>query len=871
MRLLRLLINAMRIMGSAIQSMIKQAFCLLIILMGLLPGMLQAQSVVVKGIVYDGFTGKALPGASVSVPKQREATATDMMGQFTLQISNLTKTTRLQISYVGYKTQIVDLPNNPTEVVEIYLDQAQAQLAEVVVTNKRDDPAIALIKKAVRNRAKNRRLKASRYSFTSYNKIAAFATRLDSSALRNLRVIKEMQRYLAARPNLHQDGRVAVPLLASEIESKVYTDTDRHLEREDVLSRRLSGIGLQDIEIASEFLTSKLNHFDFSHNQVRILNKYFTSPIADSWNIAYQYGLVKDSVYVDSTLCAELYIYPRSASSLSFRGSIWISLADYALKKVSLSIKKQTGINFVKSLAIEQNLVKTSFGWLPQSTNSQMTFVLPPSLLPDINIHYTTNNSKYTPLIDTLPRSFYIALDKPAIQEIAEQNYWNQLNPADSLAQNQGTSTYQLIDSLQSIPSVKKSVKFVRVLATGYIRAGKIDYGHILRFFAWNNVEGFRPYFSLKSNEFFHEKLFLSGGFGYGTSDKNLKYHAEIAYRLPTKKYSLLSFSRQDDVFSINVLGDNLRMLTDEGEYTKEGYALSNRFLNLAKKNPFHSIENKILLETDFSKNLTGRLGVNHLNLQPVITLPGASSNKDLSIQTTEMLVEASYQKTTKRVRLKNNGKLTVGAKGNPRITLSGIFGLKGVLGAQYQYQKIGLNIYQENANLGALGHATFNLNTGYIHGTLPAPLLRTHLGNPNPIYFNRAFNTLDFTEFISDKYATLHYEHTFESPFFDLLPPFRQLNKYLGLHVIASANVLFGDMNQANKNLLGKHADQTIKLNHSERSKTLDPSIPFLEAGLGINNILQFFSVGYYRRLTYLNVPTNRLWSVKAAVYFRF
>jgi hypothetical protein len=54
----------------------------------------------------------------------------------------------------------------------------------------------------------------------------------------------------------------------------------------------------------------------------------------------------------------------------------------------------------------------------------------------------------------------------------------------------------------------------------------------------------------------------------------------------------------------------------------------------------------------------------------------------------------------------------------------------------------------------------------GRIWGTLPYPLLIIHSGNETFYYDDGAFNTMNFFEFISDRYASLWMEQHFEGLF---------------------------------------------------------------------------------------------------------
>ena len=87
-----------------------------------------AQTKKVTGIVKD-ITGETIIGASVIEKGTTNGTITDVDGNFVLNV-NL-KTTILQISYVGYQTQDVNISDQTS--ITIILNEDSEILEEVVV------------------------------------------------------------------------------------------------------------------------------------------------------------------------------------------------------------------------------------------------------------------------------------------------------------------------------------------------------------------------------------------------------------------------------------------------------------------------------------------------------------------------------------------------------------------------------------------------------------------------------------------------------------------------------------------------------------------------------------------------------------------
>ncbi|KJD36456.1 TonB-dependent receptor [Tamlana sedimentorum] len=99
----------------------------LLTLFALLSIVVQAQ---ISGTVTDQADGMPLPGVSILVSGTTQGTATDFDGNYTLE--NVSGNATLVFSYIGYKTQEIQVNNR--SVIDISLVADAAQLEEIVVT-----------------------------------------------------------------------------------------------------------------------------------------------------------------------------------------------------------------------------------------------------------------------------------------------------------------------------------------------------------------------------------------------------------------------------------------------------------------------------------------------------------------------------------------------------------------------------------------------------------------------------------------------------------------------------------------------------------------------------------------------------------------
>ena len=69
---------------------------------------------------------------------------------------------------------------------------------------------------------------------------------------------------------------------------------------------------------------------------------------------------------------------------------------------------------------------------------------------------------------------------------------------------------------------------------------------------------------------------------------------------------------------------------------------------------------------------------------------------------------------------------------------------------------------------------------------------------------------------------------------------------------MVGNANVLMGTVREENI------------FNQDRSFGRLDPKIPYVELGYGIENIFRFFRVDFFHRMTYLDGPQTRPFHIK-------
>lgn len=824
----------------------------LILLLLLTPWLSLAQETVVRGKVTDANTGDPIPFVNVVFVNSTVGATTDFDGNFELKTSSPTDT--VLASYIGYKPKKKPVVKGGTTIINFQLEEDVTKLTELVFLAG-ENPAFEILRNVVRNKNKNDKRKFSAYEYDTYTKIEIDVDNI-SEKLRKRRVMKKITQVLDSVDRIAgEDGKPILPLFISESVSKFYFRDNPQLRYEKILKSKVSGVGVEDGTLVTQFVGSSFQEYNFYQNWLNIVSKDFVSPIADGWRLYYEYDLT-DSLYVGDHYCYRLDFFPKSPQDLAFTGTIWITKDEYALKQVDVMVGKQANLNFIEKIRIQQELEPTAEGaWLPVKNRVLIDVSELTNGSAGMLAKFYTSNKNFV-VNKPYPASFY---DRPIVMaedaRLNEDNeYWDNIRhePLSETEKN----VYKMIDTLQSIPVVKTYTDIIKIVVDGYYDAGKIYIGPYIGFVAYNNVEGLRLQTGFKTSEDLSKKWVIRGQVGYGFDDDRVKYSGSIQRILSRNHWTTV----------------DVRMRSDIGRLGVDDEALSDNYLFLAAqrwgrfRQGFYFDESRINFQRELFKGFTQRVAFRYLTFDPIFNFGYYPEPDDHTIpisnqyETSELIVESRFARDEVFIQ-DGNERLSLGTTQWPVITLRYTRGFKGIVDTDFNYTKLRLSLYKR-IRFGPLGTGYLNLTGEYVFDPIPYSLLTPHLGNQTPIYTSVTYNLMNFSEFVSDRYAALQYQHHFEGFLLNRIP----LMKKLKWRLVGSANVIYGGMSDMNKRLIPQPTpDQDYT-----SVGFLDRGKPYVELGYGVENIFKFFRVDFVHRLSYLENPDIEKFKVLFSLQFR-
>ncbi len=165
-----------------------------------------------------------------------------------------------------------------------------------------------------------------------------------------------------------------------------------------------------------------------------------------------------------------------------------------------------------------------------------------------------------------------------------------------------------------------------------------------------------------------------------------------------------------------------------------------------------------------------------------------------------------------------------------------------GRIDHRFTYQRTDI-IAEKRFWLSSFGHIDTRLHTGVVWNRAPLPALFTPQSNLTLYLSPNRFTLMRPMEFVADQWVALHATYYLKGWLLNRIP---LLNK-LKLREVLSFSGIYGSLSPKNNPRFGHEGLYSLP-----EGTTLFSTTPYLEVGIGVENILRCIRVDYERRLTY-------------------
>lgn len=802
-----------------------------------------AQVTKIMGKITDAETKEPVRFANVFFKGTTIGVTSDFDGNFSLE--TLTPSDTLVASYIGYKTQSIKVYKNRFQEINFELQPSNIDLPEVVILAG-ENPADILFRKIIANKSRNNKKEFEAYQYEVYNKIEIDANNL-TEKFQKRRIMKPFQFIYNYVDTSTINGKTYLPIFLSESLSDYYFRKSPKAEKEVIKAAKVSGIENESI---LQFLGDMFQHYDFYNNYISIFQKHFVSPVANFGLNYYKYYLI-DSTLFENKWCYKITFKPKRKQELTFTGHFWVHDTTFAIKSFEVKIAEDANINYINDLVLirEYDFIDGEY-WMITKDQGIGDF----NVFEDTKTYLgffgkkTTTYNKFV-FNQIKDRKFYslpvnVIVEDKAYQK--DEEYWKQ-HRHDSLSKDEKT-IYLMVDTLTNLPAFKTWVDIVQTLVTGYYKMNKVEIGPYMSLLSFNAIEGARFRIGGRTTGKFNEQIRLEGHIAYGTLDEKLKYGVGFLY-LPSKNPRRAFGGKYR--YDIEQLGSSPNAL-------REDYFLAALF----RRNPADKLsmtrEYNFYYEHEWFNGF-----INKINLLHKIIIPVGDEKIEIyddhgdivvkeTITTSEICLDSRFAFNEKFI-LGDFERMSVGTK-YPIFAVQYGYGIPGFFGSEYEYHKLRIGM-RHWFNLLNIGWSKYIIETGKIWGTLPYPLLRLHSGNETFIFDEYAYNLMNYFEFVSDQYVSLYYTHHFDGFFLNRIPLMRKLK----WREVGYVKGVIGTLSDKNKNY-----NKLMDITH-----TLEQ--PYIEAGVGIENIFKIIRVDGIWRLSHLDDEHINKFALFVSLYFTF
>ncbi|MEM7382436.1 MAG: DUF5686 family protein, partial [Bacteroidota bacterium] len=456
------------------------------------------------------------------------------------------------------------------------------------------------------------------------------------------------------------------------------------------------------------------------------------------------------------------------------------------------------------------------------------------------------------------PRNFYKTVSDPFDPVVfsRDSTFWANKRLESLNKDEQGI--YKLLDTLKTVPKFKTYYNIVSVLGSGYIEIDKwnIDIGDIYSVFGYNDAEGVRIRGGARTYFGQNDLWRLQGFTAYGFDDKKFKYGISAKFLLDRKSRLIISGGNRRD---IEQLGLTLNPTTD----VLGRSIASSSVLTVGANDRLTNINlSTFNIEMEPLANLRVRIGSSFRTLSSA--LPEAFSLDYIDPESPTGISSEIKQFDITTSLIYTPGKRTIGYGVERRnindnystLLLNYTKGISGFLESDFDYEKLQFS-YTQPWQIGGFGRLFSTIEVGKTFGEVPLGLLNVIPGNQTLFSIYNTFPNLDFYEFVTDTYASVHLEHNFNGRLFSRIPFLRKLN----LREIVGLRGVWGDLSEEN-----------IMLNSPTNIPLIAPNDQiYWEYSFGIGNIFKIFRIDFNFRGNYLDNPEARPFSVTGTFGFNF
>ncbi len=774
----------------------------------------------VSGVVVDE-TGDPIPFVNVYFKNSSEGTITNDQGKFQLYSSN--NHTTLIISYIGYQTLEHKLSNKNATNLKFVLKEGE-QLQEVIVITKpkkhlkkNENPAYPILQKIWENKYRNQLKHLDALEYKTYSMLEVDLNHLDSVFMKKV-LGKGFDSIAKIIKNKNVNEWFDVPIYMREFFEMVYINNQQNKVKKEKIAERITGVAAEGL--AYDKVSVAFKEFDVYDNNIKILEKYFVSPLSTDAYSMYEYVL-QDSIEDKGRKYFKIYFFPRQDADLAFKGSMLVDANLYAVSEINMQLGKSTNLNLVRGMNIDKRfeLINNEF-YVLSDTDFEADFTLVTTSDEEKGV-YIKNRLVYQDFVVNQPKepAFYDKVTKQisATQYERDEKFWSE----NTVLSDYVKKNHQIIIELQNNKKIKAINGFVNALTTGNIPVFKnFQLGSLWLAFNRNNVEGTRLRLGLRNYASKDDRFRVNTYVAFGLLDKAWKYGGEVKYLLDQEPRITIGASYMDDFEQISA-----KVLQDT-ELLVRNFGVGALFVRGNNFTLTHNRRFSAEIKYEFNDNL-------HITMAGIYQDMTSASPENFSTDYIDRNgdIQNTVQNYSTSLTLAfTPGRLPYGFGVERKYSLKNFAtymfrytkGFSGVTGKDFDFHRLQASV-RKTFQIGKFGFLNSYVEGSKLIGTVPIVLMTPIHANQTYSVVNSTFSLLNYYDLMADQYVLGQFDYHLNGLLFNRLP----LIKKLKWREVGFFRTVYGSVNASN-----------IAMNLSNITYQAPDKRPYQEFGFGIENI---------------------------------
>ena len=802
----------------------------------------------IKGVLVDSVSHEPLPFAAIFLKGSDQGTMTDENGEFDIRTN--VNFINVSISLMGYNHKEVFVNKGKENNVVIKLVPTGVALSEIVVKpkkerySKKNNPAVAFVEKVMAKKSQCNPKNHPYYNFDKYFKmtcgLTGFSDEKENWILKKFKFLHEFM------DTSEVSGKRILPMSVKERVSTEYYRLSPESHKEHIKGLKRAGIDeVFDEESIQRFLEDVFREIDIFGNDVTFMQNRFVSPLSHIGTNFYKYYL-NDTIDIDGVKCIDLSFSPFNPQSFGFNGRIYVVADDTTMfvKKVKMNVPKDINLNYVQKIYIEQDYEKAPDG-SRLKTRDDMTVEF--KIMPGTQELYARRLAIYSGHNFDKPDNVGIFKKEgtkitAADASFMPEEFWKDNRKTPIKASE--NSVKQILARLRQVPLFYWGEKVVVTLVSGYIptsKDSKFDFGPMNTAISGNTLEGLRLKVGGMTTANLCDHVFARGYAAYGFKDEKWKYSGQLEYSFNKKKYHNMEFPihsiRMLHKYDVDHLGQHY-MYTNDDNVFLAWKRMPDKAVTYKRTS---ELEYKLETASGFSVAAGFRYDTQEASrYMPFVdgygNTYGHYNEASFNVTLRYAPGETFYQTKSYRIPINFDA---------PVFTVSHTYAPKGFLGSKFCVNKTEIGI-QKRFWLSAFGYTDIILKGGKIWSNVSFPDLMLPNANLSYTIQPESFVLMSPMEFMNDRYLSWDVTYWANGAIFNRLP----LIKYLKLREAFSFRGLYGKLKDSNNPANNPDLFRFPEMNNcAPMDKT-----PYMEVGVGIDNILTCLRLDYVWRLTYMN-----------------